>query len=265
MRFRRFVPRHHKTATAVACLSVIAATVVVLSSSLPAQTALNGAELAQQYLAALKPAGAAISNAEASLEKLPVTASVAQVKAIVAPLDPALAKLEALSPTSPMGAGRGLESLGLPTVVGSTGAEAGCGEYGTAASGAVLQVGYTRYHSGFQMTTQGGCFFANWAWVNYRWKVPAGYTLFKADIAYNYNNGCISEIVRFLGDGGSPLQFASTKNKLVASMPIPTSGLAPVTVNFAGNSSLTVQVDFNGCAGGNPGVSIVDMLNDQLS
>jgi len=61
-----------------------------------AQASTSGPALAQQYLAALTPAGAAISNAEARLEKLPVTATVAQVNAAVAPPPKALAQLEAL-------------------------------------------------------------------------------------------------------------------------------------------------------------------------
>ena len=61
-----------------------------------AQSSTSGADLAQQYLSALGPAGTAISTAEAKLKALPITASVAQVKAVVAALPKALGPLEAL-------------------------------------------------------------------------------------------------------------------------------------------------------------------------
>ena len=63
-------------------------------ASVAAPSAPIGADVAQQYLAALKPAGVAISTAEAKLNELSVIASLAQVRAIVAPLSPALAKPE---------------------------------------------------------------------------------------------------------------------------------------------------------------------------
>ena len=55
-----------------------------------------GRSLAQQYLAALGPAGTAISTSEAKLKALPITASVAQVQAVVAPLPKDIGPLEAL-------------------------------------------------------------------------------------------------------------------------------------------------------------------------
>ena len=165
-----FSPKHKIVAAVAASLSAAAVAVVGLSVSLSAQTAPSGADLAQQYLAALKPAGAAISTAEAKLQKLPVTASVGQVKAIVAPLGPALTKIEALttnttSLTTPAGTGKGLESLGSPKIVAPDNCH---NTYGTPASGATLQIGYTRYASGFQMGDQP--WFCE-KWVNYTWEV----------------------------------------------------------------------------------------------
>jgi hypothetical protein len=242
-------------------LSVVGSSVVGLAAALSAQSTPSGADLAQQYLAALEPAGSAISSAEAKLDKLAVTASVAQVKAIVAPLGPALAKLEALTsggaiPLPPVGSGPSLESLGYPTVVAAGLGNATCPRYSTSASGADLQVGYTKYHSGFQMTSP-NC--ANW--VNYSWKVPGKYTRLTADLGYNYNNACFGSTVRFLGNGGAPLQFTSAGGKLVGAVTVPRSGVAAVSVNFAGNSVLAIQVGF-ACGGAN---SIIDVVNDRLS
>jgi hypothetical protein len=69
-----------------------------------AQSAPSGADLAQQYLAALAPAGSAISAAETKLKGLPVTATVAQVAAIVATLPKSLGPLEALTKAGGTGA-----------------------------------------------------------------------------------------------------------------------------------------------------------------
>jgi hypothetical protein len=218
--------------------------------------------LAQEYLAALTPAGLAINTAEAKLEKLPVTASLAQVKAIVAPLGAPVTKLQALnaaisSPTA-SGAGRSLESLGYPAIVSSGGGT--CNGYATHGSGAVLQIGYTVYHHGFQLTAPGDCTLQRWA--NYSWKIPAGYSVLKADVGPSYSNRFSCAAIRFLGNGGSPLLFTTSGARSLGSMAIPQTGVAPVTVNFAGHSLLTIQVDYP-CTGGSS--SVIDVVNDNIS
>jgi hypothetical protein len=174
--------RHQK---AVALMLPVLATSAALnaSASLPAaQMPVSGATLAQQYLADLKPAATGIAAAEAKLRALPVTASVAQVRAIVAPLAPELAKVESLSASQPAAAttGPGLETLGHPTVAfsGFCGASA---KYASSSKGAVLQVGYTRYRSGFQSSGSFGCR----GWINDTWSVPGKYTHFTADVGYS--------------------------------------------------------------------------------
>lgn len=239
---------------------VLGATLLVLSTSLSAQTSSSGAHLAQQYLAALTPAGAAISTAEAKLKKLSVTASEAQVKAIVAPLGPALGKLEALttSATGPTGAGPGLESIGRPTIVGPAGGTT-C-QYATSGSGAVLQVGYAKYSRGFQLSAPPGC--ANGFWVNYSWKVPQKYTHFNGEIGLSYSNTYPCATVRVLGNEGRPLQFTTTGGRTLGSMALPSRGVAPVTLSFAGDSVFTIQIDFT-CSDWVR--SVIDVVNDQLS
>ncbi len=267
MRFP-ILSRRQKVATAVmGSLSAAGLIVLVLSASLSAQPTTSGADLAQEYLAALKPAGLAISTAEAKLQKLPVTASVSEVKAIVAPLGPALGKLEALNSTSstttvPLGASGTLESLGRPVIRGSF----GCGgsptwEYNTPGSGAVLEVGYARYQHGFQMTVGTDCT----GWVNYSWKVPTNYTALSASLGVNYNNSCKGAAaagIRVLGNDGSPLRFRSSGNKLVGLAIIKQNGLMHISVKFAGNSVLTIQLDNFNC--GNA-TAVIDVINDRLS
>jgi hypothetical protein len=154
---RSLVLRHKVEATLVGALTVASVGVGLTSSlAVSAQPAPSGPDLARQYLAALTPAAAAIDGAEAKLAKLPVTATVAQVKAIVAPLGAPVAKLQALdvattSPAAPSAA-RSLESLGSPAIVGSA---RSCNGYATIGSGAILQVGYTVYHDGFQISKAG--------------------------------------------------------------------------------------------------------------
>jgi hypothetical protein len=260
MRIRLLSRRSNVVIVGAGALAVVGTVLAALSISLSAQTAPSGADLAQQYLAAMGPASSAISIAEGKLEKLPVTASVAQVRAIVAPLGPALAKLEALnsattssSPTS----GPGLESLGRPSIVGS--AHGTCNGYSTPAAGATLQVGYTKYTRGFQLTAPGDC--TDQRWANYSWNVSGKYSVLSAYIGLSYSNGYSCGTVRFLGNNGSPLR-ASTRNGLVGSVAIPTSGVTHVTVNFSGNSVLTIQVGYP-CNGGSD--SVIDVVNDQLS
>ena len=91
------------------------------------------AELAREYLAALAPAGAQITKAEAALKALPPTATMAQVQAIVAPLRNPLVplyRLQGLSatavPPGPASGGTSLEALGRPTHTGNgNGSESG--------------------------------------------------------------------------------------------------------------------------------------------
>jgi hypothetical protein len=246
---------------ALVSLLVVGAS-VTYSGALSAQSKPGGAELATQQPAAVKSAWVAISAAQAKLEKLRATAPNARVTTIVAPPGPVPTKLPALtksgvpSLTPLTGSGPSLESLGSPTMTAQGGAE--CSEYSTAASGATLQVGYTRYHSGFQMTTPPNCFET---WASYSWKIPGRYTRLTAEVGYNYNNSCLGSTLAFLGNDGAPLQFTSEGGEPVSSLLLPDSGVASVSVDVAGNSYFTVNISFT-C--GNV-YSIVDVLDDALS
>lgn len=276
MRVRSSFRRHKLAGAMVASVCVVGSAVVALSVSLSAQTAPSGADLASEYLAALKPAGTAISTAEAKLEKLPVTASVAQVRAIVAPLGPSLSKLEALtsgsSSTAPATGSGTLESLGPPTVVTSYGLKNGCAgggnnpTYSTPATGHEMQIGYTRYTHGFQVAIDSSCLYnlANTLWVNYNWKVPSKYTTLKAALGPSYNDVNHLIGIRFLGNGGSPLQITLASGKKSANLVIPKQGTTTFSVDFAGNSVLSLQI-YELSGGNTAGNLVMDVVNDHLS
>jgi hypothetical protein len=86
-------------------------------------TSPSAAQLATEYLTALGPANAAIVKAETKLRALPLTATLAQVQAVVAPLKGKLAALEALTngtttaPPPPPSGSVSLASLGQPVGV----------------------------------------------------------------------------------------------------------------------------------------------------
>jgi hypothetical protein len=221
-----------------------------------AQSSTSGATLAQQYLSALGPAGTAISTAEAKLKALPITASVAQVKAVVAPLPKALGPLEALIQSSgPSPTGTSLESLGKPTILGQYGVK--CNVYSTSASGGRLVVDGTKYQNGFQMTAPITCIEFN---AQYTWKIGTKYTSLKAQVGYDVSNSCTGSYIRFLGNSGEHLPFVSN-GRIVGAVSIPATGLASVSVNLTHQAQLTVQLIFT-C---HTDVSNVDVVNDQLS
>ncbi len=221
-----------------------------------AQSSASGANLAQQYLSALGPAGTAISNAEAKLKALPITASLAQVEAVVTPLPKALGPLEALIQSSaPSPTGTSLQSLGKPTILGQYGVK--CNVYTTPASGGRLVVDGTEYKNGFQMTAPITCIEFN---AQYTWKIGTKYTSLKAQVGYDVSNACTGSSIRFLGNSGARLPFTSN-GRLTETMSIPAAGLASVSVNLAHQVQLTVQILFK-C---HTDVSNIDVVNDQLS
>jgi hypothetical protein len=244
--------------TALGSASIAAALLVSGLVSASAQSTTNGATLAQEYLAALKPAGAAINSAETQLARLPVTATLAQVKTIVGSLPKALAPLEALAAVSsaPSLSGTSLQALGKPAISGQGGVT--CNGYGTSASGAHLVVGSIQYKNGFQMSAPATCI-ENYA--GYTWHIPSRYTTLKAEIGYDLSNACAGSIVRFLGSQGEFLPFTSGE-KIMEGMEIPATGLASVSVEVTHQSALTVQITFTNACGTN--TSVIDVVNDQL-
>ncbi len=229
-----------------------------------AQPSTSGADLAQQYLAALGPAGTAISTAEARLKALPITASVAQVQAVVAPLPKALGPLEALVKSgAPSPTRTSLQSRGSPTIVGQE--DVNCNGYSTPASGGHLVIAGTEYQDGFQMF---GPYHCDEAYAGYTWQIGTKYKSFQAQVGYDLNNSCKGSSVKFLGNGSDPLPFTSNGH-LRESLPIPATGLASVSVNLSLQTQLTVQVYF-GCslslfANELAYPSHVDVVNDVLS
>jgi hypothetical protein len=228
-----------------------------------AQPSTSGADLAQQYLAALGPAGTAISTAEAKLKALPITASVAQVQAVVATLPKALGPLEALVKSgAPSPTGTSLQSIGSPTVVGQKGVT--CNSYSTPASGGHLVIGGVEYQDGFQMISPPGC---NESYAGYTWQIGKKYTSLTAQVGYDLNNSCKGSWMKFLGNGSTPLPFTSN-GRLRESLPIPATGLASVNVNLTHQTQLTVQMYFS-CFGfwssALSSASHVDVVNDVLS
>ncbi len=228
-----------------------------------AQSSNSGADLAQQYLAALGPAGTAISTSEAKLKALPITASVAQVQAVVAPLPKALGPLEALIKSSgPSPTGTSLQSLGSPTIVGRNGVK--CNSYSTPASGGHLVNGGVEYQDGFQMISPQNC---NESYAGYTWQIGTKYGSLQAQVGYDLSNSCGRSFVMFLGNSGETLPFTSN-GQLMESLTIPTKGLASVSVNLTLQTQLTVQVHFRCFIFGRIGLnstSHVDLVNDVLS
>ena len=219
-----------------------------------AQPSTSGADLAQQYLAALGPAGTAISTAEAKLKALPITVSVAQVQAVVAPLPNALGPLEALVKSSAPGPkGTSLESLGTPTI------NPACNSYTTPALGGQLIVNNTPYRDGFQMIASKPCK-KNEYGAQYTWQIGTKDTDLTAQFGYDLSNSCGGVYIRFLGNNGErlPLKFNGRFTEAVGIRKV----LQSVSVNLANQTQLTVQIVLNinyVCA------SYVDILNDQLS
>jgi len=165
---------------------------------------------------------------------------------------------------------RGLEALGSPTIVGS-----GYTNSYHNASQTALVIGFTKYVQGFQMTST-----ACWSPVtcnsriNYTWKVPSSYKVLKADVGYDLTDVCTGTTIGLLGNDGRALRLALSSGKFVAVMPVPASGAAPISVDVAGNSILTIQLHigfraatgyaYKGSCGGEYN-SVIDVVNDQLS
>ena len=221
-----------------------------------AQSATSGATFAQQYLSALGPAGTAISTVEAKLKALPVTASVAQVKAVVAPLPKALDPLEALIQSgAPSPTGTSLQSLGKPAILGQYGVR--CNVYSTPPSGGRLVVDGTGYKNGFQMTAPITCIEFN---AQYTWKIGTKYTSLKAQVGYDASNACTGSSIRFLGNSGEHLPVVSN-GRSVGTVRLPATGLASVSVELTHQAQLTLQILFT-C---HTDLSNIDVVNDQLS
>lgn len=225
----------------------------------------NGAGLAQEYLAALKPAGAAISNAEAKLERLPVTASVAQVKAIVAPLHKVLGPLGTLmhgawptaSPT-PTSGSTSLEALPLPTFQDNCGDCTGKVDHLSDAL-----IGHAIYKHGLQLvTTCSNCGF-NGVWVDYRWEIGSQYTHFSGALASGAGNGCYSTLIRILGSQGRPIPFlyegVVTEGLTITNR---STRLQSISVDVASQSSMSVWLGFS-CP--LTSTSVVDVVNAHFS
>jgi hypothetical protein len=221
-----------------------------------AQPSTSGATLAQQYLAALGPAGTAISTAEAKLKALPITATVGQVKTVVAPLPKALGPLEVLIKNSaPSPTGTSLQSLGKPTASGDR-----CGVLGyiTPASGGHLIVDGTEYEDGFQISAPSSCTPLG-AYGDYTWQIGAKYKSLNAQFGYDTSNSCRGSMIRFLGNKGEYLPFVSN-GPIVEAMNIPAKGLASVSVNLTHQTQLTVRILYD-CNEN----SLVDFVKDVLS
>ena len=218
-----------------------------------AQPSTSGADLAQQYLAALGPAGTAISTAETQLKALPITASVAQVKAVVASLPTALGPLEALVKSgAPSPKGTSLESLGTPTT------KPACNSYTTPALGGQLIVNNTPYRDGFQMIAPKPCE-NNENGAQYTWQIGTKYTDLTAQFGYDLSDSCGEVYIRFLGNNGErlPFKFNGQFTEAVGIRKV----LQSVSVNLANQTQLTVQIVLNN----GPCASYVDIVNDQLS
>ena len=214
-------------------------------------TQLTPAQLVEEYLAALGQAGAQITKTVVEPKALPITATLAQVKAIVDSLPKALAALNALTaPTTiPRNSGPSLQALGRPTPRPQTGL--GCNGYGTPATGAHLVIGGTQYQNGFQLTNANVC----------SWQIGDKYTTFKAEVGPDLGYSCNDEsVLRFLGQNGQRLPINSN-GRIDEGIVIPTKGLVAISVDIAGESTVTVTIirTFSYCS------SIVDVVNDELS
>ena len=159
-----------------------------------------------------------------------------------------------------------LQAIGKP--VFSTPTEgANCGGFKTPAEGAHLVVtggakGGKPYQSGFQLTATTTCYDRVFGAT---WKLPAKYTVLKADVGFDLSNAttCDTDIVRFLGNAGQMLPFTAN-GKTVEGAYIPKTGVRAVTVSLAKQSVLTVQVTY--VPGTCPaGPAAIDVVNDHLS
>jgi hypothetical protein len=215
----------------------------------------SGASLAQEYLVALKPAGVAISAAEAKLERLPVTASVSQVHAIVASLPQALGKLEALTARPPAAPGESLESLGLTPKIGTN----ICGGSGKINGLFNALLGGHIYNHGFQLVTSLRACGGGWAY--YRWTIPHSYTKFSAGFAWGVGNTCPSTTVMILGASGRPIPFTNG-GSLMYGMSVTNKSVRFLRADIASQSSISIWLGLPSNCGL---ASVVDVIDDRLS
>lgn len=260
-------PQRKKTATVLVAMAAMAGLAVTgiratfLSAS--AQSSPNGATLAQQYLAALKPAGAAINTAESRLAKLPVTASVSQVRAIVAPLPKALVPVESLTQGAPGAPGSSLEGLKLKYRFNEAPPQGGvgCGGNGKVAPLFNALVDGTVYDQGFQLVTTCGGGWGMVGWASYRWELPRTYTKFSAGIAAGVGDTCRDTVVRILGASGRPIPFQDGHG-LTYYTTISHQGLVHLTADVTSQAAMSIWLGFANCQGA---TSVVDVINDRLS
>jgi hypothetical protein len=216
-----------------------------------AQSSTSGADLAQQYLAALGPAGTAISTAEAKLKALPITASVAQVQAAVAPLPKALGPLEALIKSSgPSPTGTSLQSLGSPTMRSCNQVTAGAVRYSI---GPVAFNGKI-YQNVLGFAAGSGCYgTSSVAWT---WKLPSNSKSLTATVAINP----IASHPETLWFNGSTGRIPFTVNgTVVNSVNIHSTSFASISISLVGQKLLTVQLSATGF-----GMGTVDFITNRL-
>jgi hypothetical protein len=226
------------------CVALLASTTGVAASE---DTPPSAATLAKAYLAALGPAGAQITRAEAELRALPATATPRQVNKIVATVASKLEAIERLlSPTPAIT----LESLGKPTI------SPPCGLYSTPAMGAHLVVANSLYSSGLQLTAPNTCTRA----VSYEWRLTRRHTSFSATIALDATDQFPSQgpIMYFLGNSGAKIPF-KYKGKFVYQLQLTTNAAVRVTMDIIGESRFTIQLDPIG-----GGTNVVDIINNPV-
>ncbi len=216
-----------------------------------AQPSTSGADLAQQYLAALGPAGTAISTAETKLKALPITASVAQVQAVVASLPKALGPLEALIKTSgPSPTETTLQSLGNPTMKFCEQVTRGAVRYSI---GPVAFNGKI-YQNVLGFAAGSGCYMTSW--VAWTWELPSNSKSLTATVAISPT----SPHPETLWFNGSTGRIPFTENgKVVNSANIHSTSFVSISISLVGQRFLTVQLSSTGF-----GMGTVDFVTNHL-
>jgi len=219
--------------------------------------------LATRFVKALQPAASVFPNVIKNLDRLPASATAAQVYAVVRPVAPLVAQIQRILPPS----ARSLEGLGDPTISPWSGNSGDCNDpplARTTSQRARLIMGGTSYTSGVQLTTSE---FGNASLVSrdvYIWHLGGQFAAFTASVGLDAKS-LDPVTLAILGAAGTPVSFTAdgqqvTSTTLYAGVP------SKVTFNTAHVENLQLQLTVSEgpnayCQYG----AVVDVANDSLA
>jgi hypothetical protein len=202
--------------------------------------------VAQSYIAALGPASAKLIKIEAELKALPITATSAQVNALVAQVQAALKPVEALGTTStaPVSHGPNISLLSLPApvtsqIVGGQASPLKCDVVSDTPTASV-EINGIPYVHGIALSWGGGCELIVGQDNTYTWKVgtAAG---FQVTTGFDQASATSSVVVLSFSSQGRQLPFLANGTSVTS---INLKGTEPVSIKLSltGVTSLTLNL-----------------------